>query len=49
MEYVYQKMDELERQFGASLNIVKNSKLVLERELSQAVSEADVYDSEASE
>ncbi len=36
MEYVYQKMEELERQFASSLSTIKNGKILLERELSQA-------------
>ena len=36
MEYVYQKMEDLERQFASSLNTIKNGKHLLERELSQS-------------
>ncbi|MEP0815235.1 MAG: hypothetical protein HRF49_11310 [bacterium] len=35
LEYVYVKMEELERQFTASLNTVKNGKQLLEKELAQ--------------
>lgn len=46
MEYVYQKMEELERQFSSSLNTIKNGKQLLERELSQASHSDDGNSSE---
>lgn len=43
LQYLYQKMDDLERSFNLSLTTIRNSKLVIERELSQTTSEGEDY------
>lgn len=41
IEYVYHKMEELEKHFAGTLNTVKNGKLLLEREFAQISAEAE--------
>ena len=47
LQYIYQKMDELERNFNSSLTTIRNSKIVIERELSQNPRDEDYAASES--